>query len=108
MWLFNSVSDWLMNNLISVCVYMSALKTLGFRLNCSLAMRRVVIQCRNDEDIPVLLEIINSYGAVLIRPASPERFDMVHVDISEESDTTLADFKAELETKISNVSVRIF
>ncbi|KAK4468470.1 hypothetical protein MN116_007536 [Schistosoma mekongi] len=71
-------------------------------------MRRVVIQCRHDEDIPVLMEIINSYGGFLIRPESPQRFDMIHVDLSEESDTTLNDFVAELENKIDSIAVKVF
>ncbi|CAH8863679.1 unnamed protein product [Trichobilharzia szidati] len=71
-------------------------------------MRRVVIQCRKDEDIPILMEIINSFNALLIRPDTPERFDMIHVEISEESETTLTDFKTQLEDKIPDVAVKIF
>ncbi|CAH8629471.1 unnamed protein product [Schistosoma rodhaini] len=71
-------------------------------------MRRVVIQCVHDDDIPVLMEIINSYGGSLIRPQSPQRFDMIHVDLSEENETTLNDFVKELESKIQSVAVKVF
>ncbi|CAH8633705.1 unnamed protein product [Schistosoma rodhaini] len=71
-------------------------------------MRRVVIQCVHDDDIPVLMEIINSYGGSLIRPQSPQRFDMIHVDLSEENETTLDDFVKELESKIQSVAVKVF
>nr|CAH8863552.1 unnamed protein product [Trichobilharzia regenti] len=71
-------------------------------------MRRVVIQCRKDEDIPILMEIINSFNALLIRPDTPERFDMIHVEISEESETTLTDFRTELEDRIPDIAVKIF
>ncbi|CAH8542411.1 unnamed protein product [Schistosoma turkestanicum] len=71
-------------------------------------MRRVVIQCQHDDDIPVLMEIINSYGGSLIRPPSPQRFDMIHVDLSEETETTLEDFVKELENKIPSIAVKVF
>ncbi|CAI2732369.1 unnamed protein product [Schistosoma spindalis] len=71
-------------------------------------MRRVVVQCQHDDDIPILMEIINSYGGSLIRPQSPQRFDMIHVDLSEESETTLNDFVKELQNKIQSVAVKVF
>ncbi|KAH8873074.1 hypothetical protein KSF78_0007888 [Schistosoma japonicum] len=49
---------------------------------------------------------MNKYGGFLIRPESPQRFDMIHVDLSEESDTTLNDFVAELENKIDSIAVK--
>ncbi|CAH8605583.1 unnamed protein product [Schistosoma guineensis] len=71
-------------------------------------MRRVVIQCQHDDDIPIIMEIINSYGGSLIRPQSPQRFDMIHVDLSEENETTLSDFVKELQSKINSVAVKVF
>ncbi|CAH8583094.1 unnamed protein product [Schistosoma mattheei] len=66
-------------------------------------MRRVVIQCQHDDDIPIIMEIINSYGGSLIRPQSPQRFDMIHVDLSEENETTLSDFVKELQNELISI-----
>ncbi|VDQ03650.1 unnamed protein product [Trichobilharzia regenti] len=48
------------------------------------------------------------FNALLIRPDTPERFDMIHVEISEESETTLTDFRTELEDRIPDIAVKIF
>ncbi|CAH8610474.1 unnamed protein product [Schistosoma curassoni] len=69
-------------------------------------MRRVVIQCQHDDDIPIIMEIINSYGGSLIRPQSPQRFDMIHVDLSEENETTLSDFVKELQIYLTTSQPR--
>ncbi|TPP63868.1 hypothetical protein FGIG_01552 [Fasciola gigantica] len=71
-------------------------------------MRRVVIQCRFEEDIPKLMEILKEFGAIVIKPENPERFDHIHVDVPEDTPTQVDDLQKKLMESIPLIAVKIF
>ncbi|VDP70053.1 unnamed protein product [Echinostoma caproni] len=71
-------------------------------------MRRLVIQCRYDEDIPKLMEIIKEFGAIVLKPEKPERFDHIHVDVPEETEKQVEDFQKKVMETIPLVAVKRF
>ncbi|KER27127.1 hypothetical protein T265_13845 [Opisthorchis viverrini] len=71
-------------------------------------MRRVIVQCREEKDITVLLEVAKEFGAFLMKPENPERFDIVHFDVPEDRENQVEDFQRKLMETIPYVAVKIF
>ncbi|KAF6775519.1 hypothetical protein AHF37_05290 [Paragonimus kellicotti] len=60
-------------------------------------MRRVVVQCRFDDDIPKLMDIVKEFDAILIKPEKPERFDNIHFDVPEDTSDHVENFKPKVD-----------
>lgn len=55
-----------------------------------------------------ILSLFYQFGAELIKPENPERFDHIHVDVPEETPTQVDDFQKKLMETIPLIAVKIF